>query len=50
MKTENHSGVTHEKLIPIYSNNAFLKLMMIYVSGNFTLSPLEACTGIIYLI
>ena len=41
MKAENHSGVTHEKLIPIweYSNNVFQKLLMIYVSGNFTLSP-----------
>ena len=39
MKAENHSGITHEKLIPIckYSNNVFQKLLMIYVSGNFTL-------------
>ena len=33
MKAENHSGVIHEELIPIweYSNNVFQKLLMIYV-------------------
>ena len=45
IKTENHSGVSHEKLIPIwkYSNNVFQKLLMIYIPGYFTLSPSEAC-------
>ena len=45
MKAENHSGVTHINLIPIweYSNNVFQELLMIYVTVNFTLSPLEAC-------
>ena len=45
MKAENHSGVTHINLIPIweYSNNVFQKLLTIYVTENFTLSPLEAC-------